>query len=55
VKTVDWSRWLELGDAEREGLQRRYREIIKAESVAAMQSGYAGQNKAIRTTERSGA
>jgi len=45
VKTVDWSRWLELGDAEREGLQRRYREIIKAESVAAMQSGYAGHEQ----------
>jgi hypothetical protein len=45
VKTVDWSRWLELGDAEREALRRRYREIIKAESVAAMQSGYAGHEQ----------
>jgi hypothetical protein len=39
--TVDWSAWLRLSTEQQDALWRRYRQIIKAETDRAEQTGYA--------------
>lgn len=40
MNTIDWSRWFIASDEEKREMDRRYREIVKAESDRARETGY---------------
>jgi len=45
--TVDWSRWMELTDAEKRALWAQYRQVVSDEAAQARSNNYRRLNEAL--------